>query len=1001
MLRKLLLITSLFALGLSLNAQQLNWSWTRSIGGTLEELRPIVVTATNGDLVVGLSYYSPSVNVIGATTLPNGGSLDFLVARISSSGTLLWAKHFAAAGLCELYDLVLAPNGDIVITGALDGTLDFGGGATLASGGSQDAFLARLTSSGNHIWSKKMGNSATDRGIGLGMDPSDNIYLVGNFEGGTNFSSDALTVNFFSTPTHFIAKYNSLGATQWLNRIIGSNFVFNNLQVSPAGTVYVGVTMHPSMGSSLISFNENANVINANISGFVTNMAMGVLNSSGGFVLQQVFPGGSSRASGRRLFLSPGGDLFYAGVKGHLGGLPGALTDGAMIANSPANSFTEIATMGGASSYSDIILGPGGGFMGTGVFGGTSLFFPPLNITNASGELFFYGSRGDTGFVQTRTTTGTGTNLIPGRIAASPSLTQFYTAGSFNTPNAGAKIAFGPDTLRSLGQNDVFISGVSYSGLPFRASAGPDQTTCSGGTIQLNGSATGGVSPYSFAWTNLAGTSLGNQAGLTISPTAANSYVLTVTDNTGAIARDTVAVNIQSPPAPVVSPAGTVNLCVGDSLTLTTAAATSYLWSNGATTQSIKVFGAGSFSVKVKNAAGCESPFSAAVTVVSQPVPAAPTISPAGPIAICPGSIISLNSSPGVSYFWSNGSTTQGISIAAAGSYSVVITNAAGCLSPRSLPVVVSLQTAPATPVITAGGPTTFCPGDSVTLTSSSAPGYLWSNGATTQSIKVFASGIFTVKARNGNGCESTASAPVTVTANPQPDPPVISAGSPATFCPGDSVILSTAPAASYLWSNGAITPTIKVFGAGSFTVRVKNSFGCESVISAPFNTGLHPLPATPVISQTGNQLTCTPAASYQWFNNGVAIPGATGPGITISAVGLYSVTVTNAQGCKASSAPFQSVRMITTPHFDYQLYPNPVVGNLQLSFYLREAGTVNISLVSISGSRSLVLVNNQPMQPGAYQYRVPRVAQNLGKGIFLLRMQWNGETVAQRVLVQ
>ena len=63
-----------------------------------------------------------------------------------------------------------------------------------------------------------------------------------------------------------------------------------------------------------------------------------------------------------------------------------------------------------------------------------------------------------------------------------------------------------------------------------------------------------------------------------------------------------------------------------------------------------------------------------------------------------------------------------------------------------------------ATPTITAGGPTTFCAGGSVTLTSSAGTTYLWSNGATTQSINVTSSGSYTVRVTNASGCQSAAS---------------------------------------------------------------------------------------------------------------------------------------------------------------------------------------------------------------------------------------------------
>src|SRR5439155_22473624 len=87
----------------------------------------------------------------------------------------------------------------------------------------------------------------------------------------------------------------------------------------------------------------------------------------------------------------------------------------------------------------------------------------------------------------------------------------------------------------------------------------------------------------------------------------------------------------------------------------------------------------------------------------------------------------------------------------------------------------------PPTPTISASGPTTFCAGGSVTLTSSSATSYLWSTGATTQSIVVNASGNYSVTVTDGNGC-SASSAATAVTVHALPTPTITAAG-PTTFC--------------------------------------------------------------------------------------------------------------------------------------------------------------------------------------------------------------------------
>ncbi len=126
---------------------------------------------------------------------------------------------------------------------------------------------------------------------------------------------------------------------------------------------------------------------------------------------------------------------------------------------------------------------------------------------------------------------------------------------------------------------------------------------------------------------------------------------------------------------------------------------------------------------------------------------------------------------------------------------------------------------------ITAGGPTTFCAGGSVTLSAPNAGSYAWSTGATSQAITVTTSGTYSVTVTTG--CR-TATNTITVTVNPLPI--VIVEMTASDICPNDSATL-TAPAgmASYLWSTGATTRSIVVRGTGNYSVTITNAAGCSA----------------------------------------------------------------------------------------------------------------------------------------------------------------------------
>ena len=178
-----------------------------------------------------------------------------------------------------------------------------------------------------------------------------------------------------------------------------------------------------------------------------------------------------------------------------------------------------------------------------------------------------------------------------------------------------------------------------------------------------------------------------------------------------------------------------------------------YLWSNGATTQSITASTAGTYSVAVTNASGC-SVTSSLITVTVNYIPTM-SVTHTGGLSFCAGGSTTLTAAGGfASYLWSNGATTQSIIVNAAGTYTVTGYTAAGCTSQSSVTSVVVNALPVAT--VSASGTTTFCLGDSVVLSAPAGYTYLWSTGATTQSISAKDAGVYSVMVTDGSGCSAT-----------------------------------------------------------------------------------------------------------------------------------------------------------------------------------------------------------------------------------------------------
>jgi uncharacterized repeat protein (TIGR01451 family) len=430
------------------------------------------------------------------------------------------------------------------------------------------------------------------------------------------------------------------------------------------------------------------------------------------------------------------------------------------------------------------------------------------------------------------------------------------------------------------------------SGTPATITASGPTTFCAGGSVVLT--ANNGTT---YAWSNGANTQ-------SITVTATGTFTVAVTDGSGCTATSApTSVTVNPVPTPSITPSGPTTFCSGGSVTLTASPASSYLWSTNETTQSITVTTSGSYSVQVTNN-GCTA--TSAPTSVSVTSAATPTITPSGPTTFCNGGSVTLTSSPAASYAWSNGATTQSITVNASGTFSVTVTNGSGCTA-TSAPTSVNANSG-TVPTITASGPTAFCDGGSITLTSSAAASYAWSNGATTQSITVSASGTFTVTTVDGGGCSAT-SAPLTVTEHP----PTTVAITPSYNACGSGTLDAGPGFVSYLWSTGETTQVINIGNQPSYSVTVTDANGCTASDAETINI---PPVVAPSITASGPTtfcaggsvtLTANPSGdSYLWSN------GATTRSITVTASGTFTVAITSS--CGTSNAGPKSVTVKPAP---------------------------------------------------------------------------------------
>lgn len=510
-----------------------------------------------------------------------------------------------------------------------------------------------------------------------------------------------------------------------------------------------------------------------------------------------------------------------------------------------------------------------------------------------------------------------------------------YNSGSY-TVTLGASGCSGTSS-------PVNVNVLPTPATPTISANGPT-TFCQGGNVVLTSSSANGNS-----WLP------GVQTTQAITVTTSGTYTVTVTNASGcsATSAPTNVVINAVPPTPIITPLGSVTVCAGDTVILTTNAVSPFQWSNGQTSSSITVLAGGNYTVTVPNANGC--PATSAITSVTvNPLPAAPIITPSGPTTFCQGNPITLSSSYATGNIWSNLATSQAIIVGSTGSYSVTYTDANGCSS-VSAPTLITVNPAPATPLITASGATTFCAGDSITLTSSATSANVWSpSNQTTQSITVSTAGSYTVTITGANGCTAT-SAPTLISVNPLPAAPIIAVSGATTFCAGGSVTLSSNSVNGNLWNTGQGTQAINVTSSGNYTVSITDNLGCTGT-SAPIAVTVNPLPSAPTITANGPLSLCandsvslisSATTGNTWSS------GANTQFITVNTAGTYTLFVTDANGC---ASPSSSVIVTQLPALAANAFTVTQAGCNAAT------GSASVSVIGGSGAYNYVW-NANPIQ--------------------------------------
>jgi hypothetical protein len=278
-----------------------SWEWNTFMGSWHSDKGYSIAVDGNGNVyVTGLSKAA-----WGSPVKPYAGDTDVFVVKLNSSGVLQWNTFLGGASDDEGYGIVVDVNssGNIYVVGRSESTW---GSPVNAHAGSEDAFVAKLNSSGVLQWNTFMGNADRDYGDGIAVDGSDNVYITGSSEATWGSPINAHSGDF----DLFVAKLNSSGTRQWHTFMGGSNTdMGRSIAIDGSGNIHVAGYSYATWGSPLNAFAGYFDAFAAKLNG-------------SGVKLWHTFMGGSSWDYGMGIAVNGSGNVYVTGYSNKTWGSP-------------------------------------------------------------------------------------------------------------------------------------------------------------------------------------------------------------------------------------------------------------------------------------------------------------------------------------------------------------------------------------------------------------------------------------------------------------------------------------------------------------------------------------------------------------------------------------------------------------------------------------------------------------------------------------------------------
>ncbi|WP_437757085.1 hypothetical protein [Sorangium sp. So ce1389] len=200
-----------------------NCLWSKQFGYT--ETHNVALDASGSVVLAGsFGYYSTETIDLGGGPLITAGLEDIFVAKLDADGEHLWSKRFGDAALQRAYGVAVDGSGDVVVSGTFQGSVDFGGGPLVSSGGfgplepssvtwGGNAFVTKLNPEGELLWARRLGQDGPQTALDIATTVGGDIAITGLMYGDVDFGTGLMKCTYGDA---FVAKIDAMGTVRWV-----------------------------------------------------------------------------------------------------------------------------------------------------------------------------------------------------------------------------------------------------------------------------------------------------------------------------------------------------------------------------------------------------------------------------------------------------------------------------------------------------------------------------------------------------------------------------------------------------------------------------------------------------------------------------------------------------------------------------------------------------------------------------------------------------------------